>query len=390
MGAVEASHPGGEGGGWRSRGPGYRFPETADVVSVARELREAPEVENAAPVPKPAPPRVTPADEPLVGLDDQLAPRDPNGLERQWYLFRCNVLDAWSQNVSGDGVVVADIDFGYRLTHQDLAPRFSLANAFNAYDGTAVVTAGGWTDHGTAVCGLLGADANGNGMAGIAYRAEIWPIQANDGNGPPLAGNAFASAVEWVRARSAGGRRKVINVELQTPWPVCGNAEQNLALNEAIRLAVKDGVVVVLSAGNGDRDAGLADNNTDPIPESGAIVVGATVFDSVVNRRATFSNFGPRVAVSAPGDERHDVTCGVSGDDRYTNFFGGTSGAAAKVAATVALMLEANPRLTPAEVRDILVRTGGPIDHAPGKAVGVFLDAGAAVQAAKASLNDSL
>ena len=159
IGAVDAIRRGAEGREVPSRVTEFRFPENADVVAIARELRKAPEVENAAPVPKPAPPRA-PANEPLVGVDDQLAARDANGLERQWYLFRCNVLDAWSQNVSGDTVVVADIDFGYRLTHQDLASRFSLANAFNAYDGTAVVSAGGWTDHGTAVCGLLGADAN--------------------------------------------------------------------------------------------------------------------------------------------------------------------------------------------------------------------------------------
>lgn len=363
----------------------YRFPETADVVAIARELRDTSDVENAAPVPKAAPPRMMAADEPLVGKDDQIGPRDANGLERQWYLFRCNVLDAWSQNVSGDGVAVANIDFGYFLTHQDLTSRFSPNDSFNAYDGTTVVTAGGWTDHGTAVCGLLAADANGNGMAGIAYGAQIWAIQANDGNAPPLAGDAFASAVEWSRARSASQQLKVvINVELQTPSPICGNAEQNLALNEAIQRAVRDGIVVVLAAGNGDRDAALADNNTDYIPESGAIVVGATIFDSATNRRAPFSNYGHRVAVSAPGDQRHDLTCGITSDDCYTNFFGGTSGAAAKVAATVALMVEANPKLTPPEVRDILVRTGGHIDHEVGKPVGVFLDAGAAVRAAKA------
>ena len=36
------------------------------------------------------------------------------------------------------------------------------------------------------------------------------------------------------------------------------------------------------------------------------------------------------------------------------------------------------------EVRDILVRTGRPVDHEPGMPMGVFLDTGAAVRPARA------
>jgi subtilisin family serine protease len=64
--------------------------------------------------------------------------------------------------------------------------------------------------------------------------------------------------------------------------------------------------------------------------------------------------------------------------------FGGTSGAAAKVAAAVALMLQVNPKLTPEQVREIIKKTGGVVDISadPKKTAGVFLDAGTAVRVA--------
>jgi hypothetical protein len=80
-----------------------------------------------------------------------------------------------------------------------------------------------------------------------------------------------------------------------------------------------------------------------------------TVFKNVFG-----SNWGPRVDVAAPGDKWHDLTCSASGDDKYKNEFGCTSGATPKVAGTVALMLQCNPFLTPAEVREIIKSTASP------------------------------
>ena len=176
-----------------------------------------------------------------------------------------------------------------------------------------------------------------------------------------------------------GGRRKVVILEVQTGS--FGNYEQVPSVNAAIRTAIAAGVVVCVAAGNGDRDAGI-DDSGNAIPETGSILVGATAYHATENRRAWFSNFGARITVAAPGDSDHDLTCHSTGDDDYRNDFGGTSGATPKVAGAAALMLAANPGLSHAEVRRILSVTGRAVTPDPGKPIGTFLDAGAAVRQA--------
>jgi hypothetical protein len=350
-----------------------RFPAEADLRQIAAELRELPEIERAVPVPKAIPPAALPLAEPLVGTNDQLAVP-----ERQWYAFRTKANLAWPLS-SGTGVVLADIDWGYRITHQELAPQFDLAQAFNAFDGGTNVSTGGAIYHGTGVTGLAAAAVNSLGMAGIAFDASVWPIQADSGPGVPLPGNAWARAIDHVTAANSGGKRKVIILEVQTDR--FGNYEQVPSVSAAIVAAIAAGVVVCVAAGNGDRDAGL-DDSGHPFPPTGSILVGATAFHPIDNVRASFSNWGPQVTISAPGDPSHDLTCGSSADNAYVAGFGGTSGATPKVAAAAALMLQVNSTLTHQQIRTILNGTGTPVISDPGKPVGTFLDVEAAVQAA--------
>jgi hypothetical protein len=352
------------------------FPEGSDTKTIAEELSKLPEVVRAVAVPKALPPQ-TPLNEPLVGTTDQVVLNPGTGLENQWYIFRCGVNQAWSM-ASGNGVVIADIDWGYRITHQDLAARLDMTRAFNAFDGGTNVTTGGSVSHGTAVMGIAGGADNNLGMAGIAYGASLWPVQGDSGPGPALGGNSWARGIDWVRTTDSGGRRKVIILEVQTGS--LGNYEMVPSVNAAIKTAIAAGVVVCVAAGNGNRDAGI-DDSGNPIPPTGSILVGATEYHATQNRRAGFSNFGSQVTVCAPGDGSHDLTCSSTSNTAYRNGFGGTSGATPKVAATVALMLELNPGLTHNEIRTILNTKGTAVVTDAGKPVGTFLNAAAAVGA---------
>jgi subtilisin family serine protease len=353
------------------------FPADADANAIVAELRGLPEVERAVAKPKAIPPNALPAD-PLVGNADQVSIDPATGLENEWYIFRCQANQAWTQ-ASGRNVIIADIDFGFLVTHQDLTSNLDMSHAYNAVDGSQDVSAGTNTDHGTGVLGLAGATSNGVGMAGFAYEASLWPIQANAGTSPVLPGDAFANAIEWVTNTSTGGKRLVINLEVQTGQ--YGNYEMYPAVNLAIRNAIAKGIVVCVAGGNGNKDAGVGDDG-QPIPPTGSILVGATQYDPSNNIRAWFSNYGSRIVVSAPGDSDHDVTCSISSNDAYRNAFGGTSGATPKVSGTVALMLEVNPSLSHDQVKQILMSSGTPIPSNDGKSAGVFLNSAAAIQAA--------
>jgi subtilisin family serine protease len=357
------------------------FPVDADVDTILRELRALPEVQRATTMSGYIP-AAFPTD-PLVGASDQVGSDPVTAIEFQWYLFRCKVDRAWAR-VTGRGVVVADVDAGFFPQHQDLLANIEMNHAYNSFDGTSDVTAGGQTDHGTGVLGLVGAASNNMGIAGIAFDARLWPIQTDAGKSPQKTGDPLANAIDWVVGENSIGRRVVINIESQTR--MMGNCEQGPAVNAAIRQAISKGFVVCVAAGNGDRDAGIADDGS-PIPTTGSILVGATAYDPAANPRAAgggqASNWGSRIVVSAPGDVNHDVTCTASVDG-YRNDFGGTSSAAAKVAGVIALMLDANPRLTHDQVKQILINTGSPLP-ADKKNIGVFLDAEQAVAAAFAA-----
>lgn len=364
-----------------SRFVDLHFPANADVKEVLCELRGLREVEHAIEM-RGIMPAAMPVD-PLLGTSDQ-SKMTPGGLYYQWYVFRCGVNRAWP-SATGKGVIIADIDAGFRPDHEDLVGNIDPSHAYNAVDGSNNVSAGGNTDHGTGVLGLAGATSNDVGIAGFAYNARLWPIQTDAGNGPPLDGDALANGIDWVVGEDSGGARVVINIELQAS-DSGANCEQFPPVRAAIQNAISKGFVVCVAAGNGNCDAGTADDGT-PIPETGSILVGATAYADEDNPRAAAgpegSNWGPRVVVSAPGDPNNDVTCSGSSINGYTNIFGGTSGAAAKVAGTIALMLEANPNLTQDEVKSILVETGAPI--LTDQPIGRFVDAAAAVAAALAS-----
>lgn len=347
-----------------------RFPPGTRAAEVISSLKRLPEVTHAVAVPRATPPMPAPTD-PLIGADDSISVNAAH-IESQWYLHRTRIPPAWESG-RGAGVVIADVDWGFLITHQDLVG--AIEKTYNAVDGTDNVSDGPARDHGTGVLGIAGARANTKGLGGYAPESKLWAIQGDSGTGTQLFDEPWAEAIDFVVRTPSNGRRKVIMVEVQTD--MAGNYEQVPSVHRSIRAAIAAGCVVCVAAGNGDWPVELTDEG-EPFEPTGSILVGATAFDANQNKRAEFSNFGARVVVSAPGDADHDVTCG-QGINSYRNDFGGTSGATPKVAGTVALMLSVNPDLTHDEVRDILAATGSQVTPDPGRPIGVFLNAEAAV-----------
>jgi len=363
------------------------FPADKDVHAIARRLPDYPGVKYAA---------ALPLTRFACGRDTQM-PTDellfPNGKrdDHQWYIERCKIDKAWTLGYTGKGVVIADLDSGFQTQHPDLKGRFNLDRAFNTRTGDKKLSeSGNQLRHGSGVAGQAGAAADGNGLVGVAHGAELWPIEV----GPNLAlePDPLIDPLQWAKAirqviryMRTDLRRVVLIIEGQTACN--GNITQMHMIREAILYAIAHGAVVCVAAGNGSREVSEADCFPEPCQgptfKPAGLIVGATDFDNLpykgfAPREGT--NFGEAVAVSAPGDRNRDLTCTADLDSPYTSTFGATSGAAAKVAGAVALMLEANSELKHADVEQIFRKTGTPITAKP---LGRLLNCEEAVLAAK-------
>ncbi|MBB1254475.1 S8 family serine peptidase [Streptomyces sp. OF3] len=308
---------------------------------------------------------------------------------KQWDLFEAragmNVPEAWD-TATGNGVTVAVIDTGY-VSHSDLngntvAGYDFISDAGNARDGNGRDSdpsdTGDWRAagecgpdtrasdsswHGTHVAGTIGAIANNNkGVAGVAHRAKIQHVRVLGKCGGSTVD--IADAITWASGGSVPGvpanpnPSKVLNLSLGGPGS-CGTTTQN-----AITGAVGRGSTVVVAAGNSDQNA----SGFTPANCNNVITVAAS------NRngdRARYSNYGATIDVTAPGGETHvsaangilsTLNSGTRGPSTENyRAYQGTSMAAPHVAGLAALMLEAKPSLTPAQIESAIKANARPL-----------------------------
>lgn len=324
----------------------------------------------------------------------QLAPGEPDdplfGL--QWHLQApdnitnfsgLNLPAAWSIR-HGSPVVVAVVDSGVRFDHPDLVGRLlpgydmvseiDIANDSNGRDADASdpgdwVTAGesgqgvfqgcdaspsAW--HGTFIAGQIAAASNNAaGVVGLNWTANVLPVRVSGKCGALV--SDLLDGLRWAAGLSVAGAppnptpAKVINLSFGGDQP-CSSAYQD-TINEVTAA----GALVVVAAGNG-----LPQGNPAllrPADCQRVMAVGAARKDGA---KASYSNFGARVALMAPGGsaEASPVNLLVSTDNSGStvptgNSYGykqGTSFSAPQAAGVASLMLGVNPALSPAQLID--------------------------------------
>ncbi|WP_435845909.1 type VII secretion-associated serine protease mycosin [Streptomyces huasconensis] len=266
---------------------------------------------------------------------------------QQWALDTMRTGEAW-QATRGAGITVAVLDTGVDGRHPDLVG--------NVLEGKDMVGFGArrgdrpWARHGTAMAGIIAGHGHGvgrgDGVLGIAPEAKILPVRVILEDGDPARkkarntrGNALAEGIRWAADHGAD----VINLSLGDDSK---SAHPEPAEDAAVQYALKKGVAVVASAGNGGE---RGDHISYPAAYPG--VIAATAVDEN-GARASFSTRRWYATVAAPGD---DIV--IADPDRKYYEGWGTSAASAFVSGAVALIRAAHPRLTPAQIKQLLEDT---------------------------------
>lgn len=293
---------------------------------------------------------------------------------KQWALDAMHTQEAW-RTTKGAGVTVAVLDTGVEADNPDLVGNVLAGKdmiGFGATEGDRT-----WARHGTAMAGIIAGHGhgfgNGDGVLGIAPESRILPVRVILEDGDPARtkarntrGNALAEGIRWAADHGAD----VINLSLGDD---SASAHPEAGEDDAVQYALKKGVVVVASAGNGG-DKG--DHISYPAAYPGVIV--ATAVDKY-GTRASFSTRRWYATVAAPGD---DVVI-ADPDHKYYEGWG-TSAASAFVSGAAALVKAAHPNLTPAQIKRLLEDTArnapsGGRDDSRGFG---FIDPAAALKAA--------
>jgi subtilisin family serine protease len=299
----------------------------------------------------------------------------------QWYLNGKNGISmptAWKYS-KGDGYkVVAVIDTGIRA-HQQIDKALTrnadgsiygydfVSELANAADGDGEDSnpndegdsSGGNSFHGTHVAGIIAAEHDFLGSAGIAPNVKLLPIRALGKDGGTI--SDLVKAVNWAAGVKISGVPQnrypvsVINLSLGAKEVVsCTGGYASI-----FDAAIAKGITVIAAAGNESRASLSFPGNCE-----GVITVVAT---QALGDRATYSNYGSGTLLSAPGGE-FNIGSTESPDSRggiisswvdasnlpSYRLSEGTSMATPVVSGIVALMYSMQPNITPARVRAIL------------------------------------
>jgi serine protease AprX len=257
----------------------------------------------------------------------------------------------WAAGYTGKGVKVCVIDTGIDSSHPDL-------------NGNKVVA---WVDyvngrttpyddhgHGTHVSSTIAGTGNASSgqYKGVAPEASLMGAKVLSSQGSGSNTNIL-KAIDWAVQNGA----QVISMSL-------GSSSHSQAMDDAIKSATSHGVTVVVAAGNSGPNAKTV---ACPGDSPDAITVGASDRSDVI---ASFSSRGP----TYDGRVKPDVTnMGVglwaakatgTGAGKGTTYYlpmSGTSMATPMTSGVVALLLQANKTLTPAQVKTVLTKTAKPL-----------------------------
>ena len=334
------------------------IPEGKSVEETVLQLGESTDVEYA---------------EPNYVSEIFYTPPDPSNplYYLQWPHQVTEIEDAWDTTRGDANVIIAVIDTGVDYSHPDLVSNIWQDGSGNpgkdfvdiympAYEELGYESVAGedytgedddpsdFNGHGTHVAGIIGsAEGDWVGLVGVTHVCKIMPVRAGFsvldpdlGDTPAeqetgyLENDDIAAAIKYAVDNGAS----IVNMSF-------GDTVASQTVRKAIDYALSMNVVLVAAAGNDD-----SETENYPAAYDDVIAVAATdEFDD----KATFSNYGSWVDVSAPGDTIPSTFPLI---ERYADFFGyaymsGTSMACPYVAGLAGLLKSEYPYATTDEIK---------------------------------------
>jgi hypothetical protein len=252
------------------------------------------------------------------------ATHESNAGAAQYVVSKLHLLEA-HKITNGDDVLVAVLDSQIDTQHPDLAGVFA-----DQYD--VLGTPAPPHRHGTGMAGAIAAHVK---LVGVAPKVKLLAVRAFTGEGESAQSTSFniLKGLDW----AAGKGARIVNMSFAGP--------ADPAVRNMLAKAHQRGIVLIAAVGNAGADAPPLYPAADPF------VIGVTATDAE-DKLLVQANRGPQVAVSAPG-----VDILVPAPDGGYQITSGTSVAAAHVSGVAALLLARNPKLTPDDVRRVLIRT---------------------------------
>lgn len=258
-------------------------------------------------------------------------PNDPRFAQQ--YQFRtAKFPEAWDLWKGAPGTIIAVLDTGADLNHEDLASK--LVPGFDFSDNDSDPTDG--DGHGTHCCGnAAAATNNGKGGGGGGYNCKLMPLKIF----PNATSDVIISAWRW----GADNGARVFSMSFGR-----GGGESQAEL-DALNYAEGKGVVLIAAAGNDN-------SSTILYPAKYASVLGVGAVDAN-DQKAGFSDFGPDVEVTAGGVNTISTFPGGYGASS------GTSMSCPVVAGLAGLLVSRNPTRTPAQIINIIKNTADPVGN---------------------------
>ncbi|OPY57924.1 MAG: Thermophilic serine proteinase precursor [Pelotomaculum sp. PtaU1.Bin035] len=264
-----------------------------------------------------------------IKLNLHAVPNDPM-YSAQWGLKKIMAEEGWALASSAKKtVVVAVIDSGVDMNHPDLKNRIASGGYNFILNNSYINDING---HGTEVSGVIAAETNNNaGIAGVAGNLDIkiLPLITAD-----FRGNSFLTDLLEAIDYAIEENVDVINISM-------GGTEPSNIEKAAIQEAIKNGIVVVASAGNSGKSTYEYPASYDNVISVGSI--------SESNIRSDFSNYNDKLDLVAPGESIYTCEKGGNYDE-----CAGTSFSAPMVSGVAAILKAIDNTLSPSQIENII------------------------------------